>query len=257
MIKKLFFISLVSLSIVSCKTAIQPNYVSTSEVASLNIGMTKQDAKTVLGNLSPFDILMAEQGGCEVHQYKYKTPAKEISSTSAMRTEGLTEGKKKYVKESDVFLVYKNGKLESVLTDAGKSDAMKLIEQIDETKAVCSEEGLKGCTDPASLNYNPNAIIDDGKCEYCPCGTIVNKNYNPKLPISECNQKCVKIAVTEEAKDNNESDCTNCELIEKLAKANANVNINLELPAEGSSEKSAKKDESKKVKILKKITPKK
>jgi hypothetical protein len=257
MIKKLFFISLVTLSIVSCKTAIQPNYVSSNEVASLNIGMTKQDAKTQLGNLSPFDILMAEQGGCEVHQYKYKSPAKEISSTSAIRKEGLTEGKKKYIKESDVFLVYKNGKLESVLTNSGKDDALKLIEQIEETKSICSEEGLKGCTDPASLNYNPNAIIDDGNCEYCPCGTLVNKNYNPKLPLSDCNQKCIKVQVAEENNQNGDSECTNCDLIEKLAKANANVNINLELPSEGSKEKSTKKEQNKKGSLLKKINPKK
>jgi hypothetical protein len=25
-----------------------------------------------------------------------------------------------------------------------------------------------GCTDPAAMNYNPDALIDDGTCEYCP-----------------------------------------------------------------------------------------
>lgn len=28
---------------------------------------------------------------------------------------------------------------------------------------------IRGCTDPSALNYNPNAVIDDGSCAYgCP-----------------------------------------------------------------------------------------
>jgi flagellar biosynthesis protein FlhB len=48
MLKKLFFISLLTSSLVACKTAIQPMYVTTGEVASLTTGMTKQEAKKEL-----------------------------------------------------------------------------------------------------------------------------------------------------------------------------------------------------------------
>jgi uncharacterized ParB-like nuclease family protein len=229
MLKKLFFISLLTSSLVACKTAIQPMYVTTGEVASLTTGMTKQEAKASLGNLNPHDILMAQEGGCEVHQYKYKTPEKIVSPSRADKNDGLTEGRRQYVDESDVFLVYKGGKLASVVTNAGKADAIKLMQDIAGAQALCNESGLKGCTDPASLSYNPNAVIDDGSCTYCECGSVPNPNYNPNRPVSDCNQKCVKI---EGETPTNEPACTNCDLIDKLSKTNANVNINVSLPSD-------------------------
>jgi hypothetical protein len=235
MFKKLVYISLLTVSLVSCKTAIQPMYVTSSEVASLNTGMTKQEARTILGNLSPHDILMAQEGGCEVHQYKYKTPEKIVSPSRADKKDGLTEGKKQFVDESDVFLIYKAGKLASVVTNAGKADAIKLMKDIAAAQALCNESGLKGCTDPASLSYNPNAVIDDGSCTYCECGSVPNPNYNPNRPVSDCNQKCVKVEVVQEA---TEPACTNCDLLDKLSKTNANVNINLNLPTDNSGSKS-------------------
>lgn len=229
MFKKLFFIGLLTSSLVACKTAIQPMYVSTGEVASLTTGMTKQEAKSMLGNLSPHDILMAQEGGCEVHQYKYKTPEKIVSPSRADKKDGLTEGRKQFVDESDVFLVYKGGKLASVVTNAGKADAIKLMQDIAGAQALCNESNMKGCTDPASLSYNPNAVIDDGSCTYCECGSVPNPNYNPNRPVSDCNQKCVKV---ETSSENNDPGCTNCDLIDKLSKTNANVNINVSLPTD-------------------------
>jgi hypothetical protein len=232
MFKKLVYISLLTVSLVSCKTVIQPMYVTTSEVASLTTGMTKQEAKSALGNLNPHDILMAQEGGCEVHQYKYKTPEKIVTPSRADKKDGLTEGRKQFVDESDVFLIYKAGKLASVVTNAGKADAIKLMQDIAAAQALCNESGLKGCTDPASLSYNPNAVIDDGSCTYCECGSVPNPNYNPNRPVSDCNQKCVKI---ETEVQNNDPGCTNCDLIDKLSKTNANVNINVSLPSDNGS----------------------
>lgn len=33
-------------------------------------------------------------------------------------------------------------------------------------------EPIRGCTDPAALNYNPIATVDDGSCVICPEGTV-------------------------------------------------------------------------------------
>ena len=112
MFKKFIYLSALAFGLWSCKTSVQPMYVNTAELASLNTGMSKTEVKTKLGNLSPFDILMYEQGGCEVHQYKYKTPAKMTLLTRLDTKDGLYDGNKKYVDESDAFLVYKNGQLE-------------------------------------------------------------------------------------------------------------------------------------------------
>lgn len=238
MIKKLFFIGSLTIGLVSCKSgkiatilnsSDVPMYVSAGELASLNTGMSKQDAKAKLGNLSPYDILVSQGDGCEVHHYKYKKPAKEVSSSKANKAEGLTEGNKKFREESNAFLVYKNGQLESVLTDSGKKDALGVLQGISGVQGACSEAGLKGCTDPLAVNYNPNAIIDDGSGEYCPCGYEQNPNFNPRRPISDCNQKCIKIETEEDKKADENSGCTNCDIIDKLSKSNSNIHINLDL----------------------------
>ena len=44
-----------------------------------------------------------------------------------------------------------------------------------------SLECILGCTDPTAINYNPNANVDDGSCEYCVWGCMnpTALNYNP------------------------------------------------------------------------------
>jgi len=244
MIRNVLLLGGVSIILMSCKgvkmttffdSSEVPMYVTSGELASLTTGMSKEESKSNLGNLSPYDILVAQEDGCELHQYKYKKPAKEMSALKANMAEGLTEGDKRYIDESDAYLIYKNGKLESVLTDAGKEDAINLLNDISAAQVVCSEVGLRGCTDPQSLNYNPNAITDDASCEYCPCSYVKNDNFNSKRPVSDCNTKCIKIKSEEDIdKDDSKSNCTNCDLIDKLSKSNANININLDVNGQDS-----------------------
>ena len=35
---------------------------------------------------------------------------------------------------------------------------------VEQSTGTTSDAGIKGCTSPRALNYNPNATIDDGSC---------------------------------------------------------------------------------------------
>jgi len=212
--------------LVGCKnmSVTVPNYVSASELSKLTVGSNKEQVKQTLGNQYPFDIYT---GGnlCEVHQYKYKVPAKLNLPAQSNKYDGLTNGKPQMVEESDAYLVYKEGKLQSMVTNAGKKDLERLLNDVEKVSDLCTEKGLRGCTDPMSINYNPDAIVSDGSCEYCPCNYIKNPNFNPNQAVSDCNSKCVPA----NASKKDDKGCSNCDIIEKLSKsANVNLNINMD-----------------------------
>jgi hypothetical protein len=235
-------------SLSSCaEMTVVPNYVTPSELSSLNAGMSKEQTRSTLSNLYPHDILAADETGCEIVIYKYKTPAKKTPGSYAKKERGLTEGDKHYIKENNAYLFFKNGYLETVLTGAGQADAFALLENVGDYVAHCElSSGGKGgagvssgvgCTDPEALNYDEEAIVDNGKCDYCPCGTFLNKDFNPKRPVSDCNAKCLSIEVVKEE----DKGCTNCDIMKQLMDSKANININMSMPAFQQEEKKSLK----------------
>ena len=44
---------------------------------------------------------------------------------------------------------------------------------------------LPGCTDPEAFNFNPDATVDDGTCEYMGCTDPTATNYNSKATIED------------------------------------------------------------------------
>jgi hypothetical protein len=249
--KKITLIMITALFLNSCITfKTVPNFVSSKELAALTIGTSKAQVKINLGNTSPYDILAGWSQDCEVHQYKYKKSSHKLRKKEETLESGLSSGKLQYDKPEDAYLVYKNGKLSTLITDAGKKDLESLMDDVVGVKNACSEKGLAGCMDPESINYNKDAVISDGNCEYCPCDFVKNPNYDKNKPAASCqtnNLKCIPVKKpgdngVKKSGDNgvkkpgdnsvNEADkkkeCTDCDIIEKIASnPNANITINL------------------------------
>ena len=208
-----------------------PNFVTSIELANLKVGDTKMKCVETLGGQYPFNVLTADFNGCEVYHYMYKKP-KHKFKMSDMGRESLNGGTRMYNMPSDAYLVFKNGALELVVTDIGWEDAMKLVDDLGNVRAACREEGLRGCTDDLALNFEAGAVIDDGSCEYPPCGYALNPDFNPKKPVSECNSRFISIkedVVIEEVVNQ----CSDCDMIEKLVGGNANINVTLKMNSNG------------------------
>jgi len=211
-----------------------PNFVTTIELANLKVGDTKIKCVETLGGQYPFNVLSTDFNGCEVYHYMYKKPRHKFK-LSDMGRESLGGGTRMYNTPSDAYLVFKNGLLELVVTDMGWEDAMKLVDDLGEVRAACREEGLRGCTDELALNFEAGAVIDDGSCEYPPCGYALNPEFNPKKPVSECNSRFISIKDNEETTVVNQTldQCSDCELIEKLVGGNATINVTLKMNSNG------------------------
>jgi hypothetical protein len=185
--------SLIILFLASCKTIVIPNYTTVDGLSQLEPGMNKDEVLKTLNNVYPYDIYNGEKYSCEVHQYKYKHPYQKISEKMKTKREGLRGNLEKYLRGGDAYVVYKDGALFSVHTNE-KAYMASLLVSINNIENTCNPPApiIRGCMDSTSLNFNPDAVEDDGSCEYCACGYKKNIEFNPKRPIADCNLPCIK-----------------------------------------------------------------
>ncbi len=237
-------ISLILIFGASCKlnkSSFLAQHVTTEQLTNLEPGMNKDQALTVFSGIYPFDIMMGADAGCEVHIYKYFKPSRKVVPFNLQREEYLNTGRKIYEKSTEALVYYQDGKVVLVSTEGNNGKFNKVIAKRAADLKACAGP-VKGSTDPSSLNYNPDATEDDGSAKYCDCGSITNPDYNPKRPLSDCNQPCLKLEV--ESSEPEEDDCSLCDMIKGGEKVNLNINMNSS--DLGSSRKSQKADKSKK-----------
>ena len=229
-LKKITFYSIISMLAVvalsGCKTVIIPNYTNVERLSKLNPGMKKNEVLGTLDKVYPYDILNGEQDGCEVQHYKYKHPKQYVLTKQLDNKAGLRGGGVKYIKESDAYLVYKEGVLYSIHT-IENGDLAPLLASIAEVNNACKNEGVKGCTDPESVNYNPDALEDNNTCEYCECGYVKNPNYNANRPKTECNSPCIKAKTND---DKEQQTCNTCDMLDAIKNSKANITLNINAP---------------------------
>lgn len=72
------------------------------------------------------------------------------------------------------------------LNNTGQNINDVLPHQVIELINLCT---IEGCTDPLANNYNPEATVDDGSCEYdiYGCTDVNANNYNPLATVDDGN----------------------------------------------------------------------
>ncbi|MEC9303453.1 MAG: hypothetical protein VYD59_03310 [Bacteroidota bacterium] len=241
--KKVLQIFLVALIFSSCSNVIVPYYTTVDKITKVNPGMTKDQVVETL-EIAPYEIFHGIEGGCEIHQFKYKH--KEISHGTLNSYANNNKGAERFVDPSNVYVYYRDGKVESLVTDAGKSGGSMVLSFAKQLESACEgpepEVIVYGCMDKKSLNYDKNAteqrntpivesgtILTIGDCEYCICDYKPNKKYDP---VKNCGERCVPNNKPKKEKKKKEkvqvellgSECTLCDLAEK---DNAQINIDL------------------------------
>jgi hypothetical protein len=239
--KRILQIILIALVFSSCSNIIIPYYTTVDKITSVNPGMSKEKVVATLG-IEPYEIFHGIEGGCEIHQFKYKH--KEVGH-GTLNSYSNTSGAEKFVDPSNVYVYYRDGKVESLVTDEGKKGGSMVLSFAQELQDACEGkeiviEPIFGCMDKKALNYNKKAtmqrnegvsesetVLSIGDCEYCICDYKPNKKYDAK---KNCGERCIPIAKPkkdEKIKTEIEimgADCTLCDLAEK---PNAKINIDL------------------------------
>lgn len=235
----LYFTFLAVLS--SCSQIIVPYHTTVDKITSVKPGMSKQNVVATLG-IDPYEIYHGIEAGCEIHHFKYKHKEKYFGTLNSF---GNVGGVDRYVKPSNLYVYYRDGKMESFVTDNGKDLSPGILSFMDELDFECNggPQPINGCMDKDALNYNNEAtaqrdgdVIENGStimigdCEYCACDYMVNIDYDSK---KNCGERCISITKDEvqeeEVITHLDADCTLCDLAEK---ENAQINVNIDFDNE-------------------------
>ena len=139
MTKKLALIAVTVLLLASCAKRIAPPYTTVEKIVKIAPGMTASDVSGTLG-IPPYEIYHMAGDGSTVLLYNYKLKNRKntgcgllekwgIADPFYSKEENLSVGSSYYEKEQKVYVLFNNGKVSSLVTDAGREDSEDLLVQ--------------------------------------------------------------------------------------------------------------------------------
>jgi hypothetical protein len=193
-----------------------PQYVSVEKLNNLTPGMNKVSVANTLG-AQPYDAFHGTESGCELYSYKYLHRKQEIDPNRKEDPGSLRGNTPVYEDVKDVYIFFENGELSSVMTQAAATnkDFVATLEQ-------SCEGPVYGCTDQEALNYNEDAQVDDGSCEFCPCDYYKNPDYDAER---QCGEQCLPYDNGSEEEESEEEECSLCDVVQN-ATGEVTLNIN-------------------------------
>jgi hypothetical protein len=139
MTKKLLFSFLVATAILftSCAKRIAAPYSTVEKIVKVTPGMSAADVSSTLG-IPPYDVYHMAGDGSTVLVYYYKLKQRKNTGCGILekwgfddpfysKEENLSVGSSYYVQESKLWVLLQNGKVTSLLTEAGREDSEDLI----------------------------------------------------------------------------------------------------------------------------------
>ena len=146
----------VSIFLSSCKTIQVAKFASVEEVMELKINSSLEEVISKLGS-KPYNIYSNQKNGYTIYTYKYKLVEREVNPKLVNRKGGETTGTEVYNKEEHtLFLLFKDGKLESFVTADGRKDSNPLI-MLNNTMYTISMDKGKYTIIPTSTEESKSA----------------------------------------------------------------------------------------------------
>jgi hypothetical protein len=111
----------------SCKTVQVAKFASVENVMELKINSTLDEVISKLSS-KPYNIYSNQKEGYTIYTYKYKVVERKVNPKLINSKGGETTGTEVYNgKEHTLFLLFKDGKLESFVTTDGRKDSNALV----------------------------------------------------------------------------------------------------------------------------------
>lgn len=150
-----------------------PEFTSVEKVIDLKMNSTLSEVISVLG-CKPYNVYSSQVDGYTIYVYKYKIVERRVDASMINSIGGETIGTKTYAnKENDLFLFFKNGKLDSFITTDGRISSPVLIMLNNSIYTVSSEKG--------NIQINPVSVEQ--------VSTVVNTESNSSKPSEPANTK--------------------------------------------------------------------
>jgi len=128
--KSILFLSAVVIAAMftSCNTANQfAKFTSTDRLYQLQVGNNYETVVSTLG-CEPYNLLSKQADGYDIYVYKYKVVERIFDAKLINERGSESAGTEVYRgKEETAFLIFKNNKLESVVTGEGRKDSPQLV----------------------------------------------------------------------------------------------------------------------------------
>ena len=114
---------------VGCKSSyIQtPKFAAVTSIYDLKLNSSLSDVITILGS-KPYNVYSSQIDGYTIYTYKYKLVERRILFNQNNKVGHETDGKEVYNgKAHDLYLIFKDNKLESFVTSEGRDDSPALV----------------------------------------------------------------------------------------------------------------------------------
>lgn len=128
--KNMLFIAAAAVAILfaSCNTTGQfAKFTSNDRLYQIQTGNSYETVVSTLG-CEPYNLLSKQADGYDIYVYKYKIVERKFSAKIINERGSESAGQEVYRgKEETAFLIFKDNKLESVVTGEGRKDATNLV----------------------------------------------------------------------------------------------------------------------------------